>query len=194
MTGHTHFIGGIASLVFPGAILIVAGVPFTREVVGIAAFAAIFGALLPDIDANASKIKGFTLDLNTAPGRSKAANRWTIQPFALPAQALHSLLGHRTLTHSLLGLALATVLIAVPLGFFSPSASLGLVFGYASHLLLDSATPHGVPLLYPDKRLFHCLPKPLRVATLSANENLVFAVLSIPAFLVVLFAIAVTVG
>jgi inner membrane protein len=64
--------------------------------------------------------------------------------------------GHRHLSHSLLGLALAAILallvlapvgslFAVPVGILW----LGFVAGYTSHLILDGLTRDGVPLLFP---------------------------------------------
>lgn len=55
-------------------------------------------------------------------------------------------------------------------------AWLALVGGYASHLLADMATPHGIPLLYPQGQRWHLLPRNLRIATASPEEDVVFAI------------------
>ena len=64
--------------------------------------------------------------------------------------------GHRYLSHSLLGVALAgAILYAIlaflvpPLGFAGGLLWLGFVIGYLSHLLLDGLTVEGVPWLLP---------------------------------------------
>jgi len=53
--------------------------------------------------------------------------------------------GHRTLTHSLLGLIGTSLFIYLK----SPSWAVAWVIGYGSHLILDMLTPSGVPLLWP---------------------------------------------
>jgi inner membrane protein len=64
---------------------------------------------------------------------------------------------HREITHSLLGAAVLWVLITAGIYFFTPLNDLAVVAlmvgaGLAGHLLLDSLTPWGLPLLYPFKR------------------------------------------
>jgi inner membrane protein len=56
--------------------------------------------------------------------------------------------GHRTVTHSLLGMA-ALALVAVPLLAFGRDLYLCFVAGYVSHPLLDTMTVTGVPLFHP---------------------------------------------
>jgi membrane-bound metal-dependent hydrolase YbcI (DUF457 family) len=50
--------------------------------------------------------------------------------------------GHRALTHSLLGLALATVAV-LPLAWVDGHWPLAFALGYLSHLLVDAANPQG---------------------------------------------------
>jgi inner membrane protein len=64
--------------------------------------------------------------------------------------------GHRHLSHSLIGLILASVIAAIALrqiasalGVSPTPAFLGFVAGYVSHLVLDSLTVEGVPWLFP---------------------------------------------
>lgn len=79
---------------------------------------------------------------------------------------------HRTITHSLLAL----LAVALVCWRFVPAPAGGLfVFGYASHLVLDSLTPRGVPWLYPLKwRL-----RTLNITTGSLLDRLLGAALAI---------------
>ncbi len=125
------------------------------------------GALLPDVDAQESKVK----HLQVVKG---------VEPFALPSLLFHRLLGHRGLTHSLLGWAVVAVVIGLPVGFsFGWLPASALLLGYGSHLLLDSMTKHGIPLLYPSRKRFHVLPPALLVSTGSNAEDIVFALLAL---------------
>jgi inner membrane protein len=120
MRAPTHATFGFVFTIATGTVL---GILLTPAV---AAFV-LFGALLPDIDTPTSLI-----------GRGcRPLARW-----------LERRVGHRTLTHSLLGLALAT-LPAVPLVLVDWHWLLAFFLGYLSHLLLDAANPPGVPLFYP---------------------------------------------
>jgi inner membrane protein len=58
---------------------------------------------------------------------------------------------HRTITHSLLVLFLATITVMLF------NFSLGLIFGlnYLIHLLLDSCTKTGTPFLYPFNKKYY---------------------------------------
>jgi inner membrane protein len=110
-------------LVFTIAAGTVAGVVLTPAV---AAFA-VLGALLPDIDTPTSGIGTLARPL---------------------ARRLERRFGHRTVTHSVLGLAAATAPLA-PLALVEPRWPLAFALGYASHLLLDCANKAGIPLWYP---------------------------------------------
>jgi inner membrane protein len=110
-------------LVFTIAAGTVAGVVLTPAV---AAFA-VLGALLPDIDTPTSGIGTLARPL---------------------ARRLERRFGHRTVTHSVLGLAVATAPLA-PLALVEPRWPLAFALGYASHLLLDCANKAGIPLWYP---------------------------------------------
>ena len=59
--------------------------------------------------------------------------------------SLISVLGHRTITHSLLGL----FLFSIPIFLFLKEYVLVFMFAYLSHLVLDTLTPMGVPWLWP---------------------------------------------
>jgi inner membrane protein len=75
--------------------------------------------------------------------------------------ALVRTVGHRTLTHSLLGVALFTLLVSLLLGGY-PNLLLALVAGYASHVFADALNTRGVPLLWPLGRPFRLLPGGIR--------------------------------
>ena len=90
-------------------------------------------------------------------------------------------LKHRTVTHSLLAVALF-VSLCVATGSMAGGVMVvgdtGLALGYVVHLLADMCTPHGVPLAWPvSDRCAHVLPRRLRVRTGSFRESvLMFAV------------------
>jgi membrane-bound metal-dependent hydrolase YbcI (DUF457 family) len=107
---------------------------------------AILGSIIPDLDLEASKFGTM---------------------FNFIARPLERRFGHRTITHSLLGLLLASlgfffILVAILLVYhlvFGLETSLftlakrwqaAFMIGYFSHLLLDMLTPRGVPLFWPD--------------------------------------------
>jgi inner membrane protein len=73
--------------------------------------------------------------------------------------------GHRTLTHSAVGL-LAVALLASPLGWIAPLYGWAVLGGYGSHLWLDMLNVRGVDLFWPS---------PLRVVT-PGNRNWRFQV------------------
>jgi inner membrane protein len=53
---------------------------------------------------------------------------------------------HRTITHSLLFIAIVCLLVW---RFKGKRTAYALLLGFASHLMLDTITPMGVPLLWP---------------------------------------------
>lgn len=119
MRGGTH-------LAFAGLVGVVgAGLGMPPGTVGGAALAV--GSLLPDIDTTTSGIGRYCKPLS-----GKLERR----------------LGHRTLTHSLMGLGIAT-LLASPLLLVAPEAWAWLLVGMLSHSLLDTANITGVPLFWP---------------------------------------------
>ena len=172
MTWRTHALGGVASLwlleVLPGG----AGGLYAGGV-GALAMAAALGALLPDLDAAESKAKHLSVG--------------GVAPLALPALALHRLLGHRRLLHSALGLGLFGALVALPLAFWwGAGPSLALWLGYASHLTLDACTRTGIPLWHPDPRRRFLLPPSLRVTTGSPDEDVALCLLALAALALLL--------
>src|ERR687885_776664 len=79
---------------------------------------------------------------------------WTLR---VTSFALVRTVGHRTLTHSLLGVTLFALLARLLLGGF-PGLFLALVAGYASHVFADALNTRGVPLLWPVGKPFRLLP------------------------------------
>jgi inner membrane protein len=137
----------------------------SMENVALTASAAALGSLLPDLDAAESKIKHLQIS--------------GVKPFLLPSQIVYRQLGHRSLLHSLPGLAFIASVGAglMPIIGWQPAVALWL--GYASHLISDGMTKSGIPLLYPRPKRFHLLPKSLRLTTGSAAEDVLFALLSL---------------
>ncbi len=124
MRAPTHATFGLVFTIATGTVL---GITLTPVV----AACVLLGALLPDIDTPTSPI-----------GRC-------CRPLA---GWLERRVGHRTLTHSFLGLALATLPVLPlvwPLAWLDPRWPLAFALGYLSHLLVDAANPPGVPLCYP---------------------------------------------
>jgi inner membrane protein len=120
MRAPTHATFGLLFTIAAGSVL---GVILTPAVAGFA----VLGALLPDVDTPTSPIGRLCRPL---------------------AGWLERRVGHRTLTHSLLGLALASLPV-LPLARVDWQWPLAFAAGYLSHLLVDAANPPGVPLVYP---------------------------------------------
>jgi inner membrane protein len=90
-------------------------------------------------------------------------------------------LGHRTLSHSLLGVAIIYKIMQLLMPvIFNPNyiypnvVFWALMIGYISHLVADSTTREGIPLFFPLKINIGIPPlKFLRIRTGSWVENLV---------------------
>lgn len=102
------------------ALLISEGIQSPIGRIVFAAYAGL-GALLPDVDHKGSVIGRYT--------------------------PLFWGLKHRGYTHSLVGFLLFS-LILIPLGV--TNASMGLIWGFMSHILADAFTVYGVYLFYPN--------------------------------------------
>ena len=122
------------------------------------------GALLPDID--------------------QASNRlWDLLPAGESiGKALGVFMKHRGISHSLVGIFLIDKLsFWLTSNLFNPDfvntqmVYWSLMIGVISHIVADSFTEEGVPLLYPLKINFGVPPiKPWRIKTGGWFENLVF--------------------
>lgn len=90
---------------------------------------AALGSLLPDIDHPQS---------------------WVGRKLPFLSHPIAALCGHRGVTHSLLAISVALLVMASQPGWMANALALG----YLSHLAADSLTPSGVPLLWPVKKRF----------------------------------------
>jgi inner membrane protein len=152
LNATTHAVFGVAALA--GAALLSG-----TEPPAYAYPVAVAAAWLPDVDNprstlgnGLSRLKSSVLNLITRP------LSWALR---VTSFALVRTVGHRTLTHSLLGVAIFILLARLLLGGF-PNLFLALVAGYASHVFADALNTRGVPLLWPMGRPFRLLPGGLR--------------------------------
>ncbi|WP_028401073.1 metal-dependent hydrolase [Ectobacillus panaciterrae] len=154
MRGHTHLLAGAA--------LALATSKYTHIEANTIWFtsAAAFGALLPDIDHPKSTL-----------GRIIKPISW----------ALHSIFGHRTITHSLLFLFIVTSLLWTVFPNY-PFVVMGICIGVISHLMLDALTVSGIPLLYPLKTKIRF---PFYTRTGSFTELVLFVLLVITNFVLI---------
>jgi inner membrane protein len=152
LNATTHALFGVAALA--GASLI-AG----TEPPAYAYPVAVAAAWLPDVD-NPRSTLGNGLDRLKNPALNTITRpvSWALRAtsFTLVRTA-----GHRTLTHSLLGVVLFAVLARLLLGGL-PILYLALVAGYASHIFADALNTRGVPLLWPLGRSFRLVPGGIR--------------------------------
>ena len=163
--GRTHALFGISALWLMKPLGLI-----TTDNLAPLVLIAVIGALAPDLDASESKLKRFSVI--------------GITPFAPLSQVLHQSFGHRGLLHSLAGLGLFTILCALPFALWLGwPFGIALSLGYASHLLADSATKSGIPLLYPQRKRYHLLPKGWRLTTGSMAEEMILPFLAFAIFL-----------
>lgn len=141
------------------------------ENVGVLAALAVFGAMLPDLDARRSAIRSFSVG--------------GVRPFQPIGWAANRYLGHRGLLHSAWGLAIAALLASAVVALAGWQAGLALWLGYASHLLADACTKTGIPFL-PRRGKAHLLPQRLRLSTGSAAEDALLPLLAGLALLLLL--------
>ena len=95
---------------------------------------------------------------------------------------INSKYGHRTVTHCLKFLVVAS-LITLPLCLIDFLYWLAVPVGIFAHLMSDGMTVSGVPLLYPNTTPFYFLPESLLIKTGSIHEIAFFAVFMILALL-----------
>ena len=158
--GRTHALAGVASLWVLQSVS-----SLTPDTLAPLTIFAALGALLPDLDAAQSQIKYLSFG--------------GLTPFAPLSVLVNRTLGHRGVLHSLVGWGAATLLV-LPLALFAPpSVPLALSLGYASHLATDACTKSGIPMLFPNRKRYHLLPRPLRLTTGSSAEEAVFALLAV---------------
>lgn len=172
MTGKTHKLGGACVGAIAGGILLES--PYTADkmiLAGILFSGAIIGSLMPDIDHTGSTI-GHKLKL--------ASN------------IISNLFGHRGITHAPIIHILITVMLLLLGGTLNDfpklmyiSFVIGLFIGGISHLILDSMTIAGIPLLYP------FIKKKYRIAkfTTGKHETFVQIILVISTIIIINFII-----
>lgn len=134
---------------------------------------ATLAGLLPDIDHPNASISQWTL------GRVAGVR---IRPFWVVSKIASLLWGHRGLTHSIYAIGAITLvaLLLLLLTGLLP-LSVGLVWGFTSHIMGDMCTLSGVALWHPhNPRKLHLLPVPLRFRTGTFPETVIaFAVLAV---------------
>ena len=152
LNATTHAVFGVAALA--GAAL-VAGAEPPAYVYPVAVAA----AWLPDVD-NPRSTLGNGLGRSKTPVLNLVSRplSWALRTTSF---VLVRTVGHRTLTHSLLGVLLFALPVWLFLGDF-PNLSLALVAGYASHVLADALNTRGVPLLWPLGKPFRLVPGGVR--------------------------------
>ena len=169
MVAKTHVVLGLTTLAGTDALtgLVqphpVNGIPL-GPVLGMVAV--MLGALAPDIDATKSQI------------------RYELGPAGLAVSTWLKLFGvqHRGLTHY--GLTtIAVIAVSTLVGWWLDYPDIGLAFGlgYLSHVLADSLTIAGTPLLWPlqKRKNFHLLPRRLRLRTRGPVESVLFIGLAV---------------
>lgn len=139
MTARTHDAFAFASLLTVAAYFPPASLNVTT--LGASVIGNIVGCLIPDMD--------------------QASNRlWDLLPLgdSLGRVFKNVFLGHRNITHSLLGLLLIYKIIGfILVRVLNPQyVDVNIVFasvmiGYVSHLIADSVTKEGLPLFFPFK-------------------------------------------
>lgn len=176
MTGKTHMLGGATAA---ATVFLCMSRPINPLWV---AFAAV-GSLMPDIDHEFSTVSQYPIP---APGVKLSPQKYI-------ARFLQRHFGHRTITHSLLGLFIFC-LATLPLGIWLDWGwwlALGPI-GYLSHLVLDSLTVSGVMWLYPFYKRHFGLPL-VKIHTGGAGE-LLFSLSLVCALALVIFLSWSTVG
>jgi len=177
LTGKTHQILGLTLGL--GTYLAMANPVYGPATLGaVIAFSSI-GALLPDID-------------------NAAADIWHTIPFGHTAgKIVDPFIGHRNITHSLIGLLITSVCLYYLFRSFPEywGINTSIVFissmvAYLSHLFADSVTVEGIPLFWPAKWRFGILPKPfdgIRIMTGQWFENLIiFPLVNLSLFLLII--------
>ena len=168
MNATTHAVFGVAALV--GVSL------FTGEEPALYAYpAAAVAAWIPDVDNPRSRL-GNGLSRTKSPVLDKLTRpvSWGLRALSF---VLFRTVGHRTLTHSLLGVLIFAAIVS-PLAPLVPGLYAALLAGYASHLFADALNTRGVPLLWPMGRPFRLLPGGVRSGGASEFVVAIVAVLA----------------
>lgn len=148
MMGKTHQVGGVSAALITSTALYFAGSPLIEanpELIPAVVAGGWLGGLMPDIDHPNSTVSNMKI--------------LGIPLFRPIAWLINVLFGHRGATHTLWALFLTWLPIVMLPAFLPPEWGLasavvtlfgiGYAVGYLSHLLLDSLTPSGTPMLWP---------------------------------------------
>ncbi|OGM12961.1 hypothetical protein A3A76_01520 [Candidatus Woesebacteria bacterium RIFCSPLOWO2_01_FULL_39_23] len=174
MTARTHDAFALASLISVAAFFPPASLNLTTLIVSV--IGAHIGGLIPDMD--------------------QAGNRlWDMFPSGNSLGRIFRRIfyKHRTISHSLIGVFIFykflefVVTRLINTSFIDPKLLIaGIIIGYLSHLLADSFTEEGLPLLFPLRIAFGIPPiKKIRIKTGQWFENLVIY----PAIWIYLFSL-----
>lgn len=148
MMGRTHKVGGLSAGTMTATALYLSGAPLIvahPEVLPAVVLGGWLGGMMPDIDHPNSTIA--------------TAKVLGIPIFKPLAWLIHAVFGHRGATHTIWALVATWlpyvviptllppeyVLISVLVTLFG----MGYAMGYWSHIVLDSLTPSGTPMLWP---------------------------------------------
>ena len=152
MNATTHAVFGVAAL---AGVSLIAGYEPPLYVYP----AAVVAAWIPDVDNPRSRLgNGLSRLKNPALNLLARPVSWSLR---VTSFVLFRTVGHRTLTHSLLGVALFVALVSA-VAPLSTDLFVALVIGYASHLVADALNTKGVPLLWPAGWRFRLLPGGVR--------------------------------
>jgi inner membrane protein len=138
MNYKAHKIGGTCSGVIASALLFKGNTTaLTLCSSALLIAGANIGSVMPDIDKPTSKV----------------GKKLLFKPISI---VLNKTFGHRTVTHSLL---LSLIFLSLLIGssyifvdnmfYLYSNFTIGFSIGYLSHLLMDSMTVQGIPVLYP---------------------------------------------
>jgi inner membrane protein len=152
MNATTHAVFGVAAL---AGVSLIAG----YEPPLYAYPAAVVAAWVPDVDNPRSRLgNGLSRLKNPALNFVTRPISWALR---VTSFVLFRTVGHRTLTHSLLGVAIFVALVS-PVAPLSAGLFVALVAGYVSHLVADALNTKGIPLLWPAGWRFRLLPGGVR--------------------------------
>jgi len=152
LNATTHAVFGVAAL---AGVALVAG----AEMPAYAYPAAVAAAWLPDVDNPRSTLgNGLSRSKNPVLNLVSRPLSWALKTTSF---VLVRTVGHRTLTHSLVGVLIFALPVWLFLGVF-PNLALALVVGYASHVFADALNTRGVPLLWPLGKPFRLVPGGVR--------------------------------
>ncbi|WP_425446690.1 metal-dependent hydrolase [Dethiothermospora halolimnae] len=183
MQGKTHMIIGAAASV-------TTALKYPIESGIILITASVIGALLPDLDHPNSKINQsilffnnkkfmmylfFTVGLGLIVYDLRVDNN--IYSLLGVSLIITSLSGHRSFTHSIVGIGLfSTVAYLFSEKYGIPEIWIGFTLGYISHLVADFFTVAGIQLFFPvEKRVKF----PINIKTGSMAENVLLLMLTV---------------